>query len=56
MAILAIAALDLTVRVFEARLSGDIANTRGFPERVSQLAVFPGKRVAPRPSMSPCMT
>ena len=35
LAIVAIAAVDLGLRVFEPRLSGDIANTMSFPERVA---------------------
>ena len=35
LAIVAIAAVDLGLRVFEPRLSGDIANTMSFLERVA---------------------
>lgn len=46
LAIVAIAAVDLGLRVFEPRLSADIANTMSFPERVAELSAFEGKRVA----------
>lgn len=46
LAILLVAALDLTVRALETRLSGDIANTRSFPERVAELSAAPGEKVA----------
>jgi hypothetical protein len=46
LAIVAIAAVDLGLRVFEPRLSGDIANTMSFPERVAELSSTDGKRVA----------
>ena len=45
LAILVIAAVDVGVRVFEARLSGDIANTKGFPEQVARLSAAPGTQV-----------
>lgn len=46
LALLGAAALDVGVRVFETRLSGDIANTKRFPEEVAELARSSGKRVA----------
>ena len=46
LAIVVIAAVDLGLRMFETRLSGDIANTRSFPERVAELSATEGKRVA----------
>ena len=46
LALAAVAVVDLAVRAAEPRLSGDIANTMAFPERVAELSAAPGKRVA----------
>lgn len=45
LALLALSGLDVGVRVFETRLSGDIANTKRFPEDVAELTLASGKRV-----------
>jgi hypothetical protein len=44
-AILVVAAADTGLRVFQARLSGDVANTRRFPELIADLAAAEGERV-----------
>jgi hypothetical protein len=46
LAILCVVVVDVALRVFETRLSGDIANTAGFPDRVAELSASPGRRVA----------
>lgn len=46
LAVFAVATADLAVRAFETRLSGDIANIKSFPGRVTALSEAPGKRVA----------
>lgn len=46
LALAAVSVLDLATRAVEPRLSGDIANTKAFPQRVTELSAASGKRVA----------